>query len=253
MARNRIGWIVVGAAALLTATQAPAAMRATDEFKAGSTRPVSIALLPVQATVVKAKVVQTEELIGESTQLGAMLGMQLDTVMESKGYAVEVISPERINADPKLQEFVVDANRRHDEMLGQVRLNRVKKRIYNGGDEMRVLADYLGVDAIAFSRLQVVAATGGRTAVALLVGIGSMGGTSSTLTLIDGDTADLEALFTSTYVGASYSAIEANPDGQMTQVALSTLDRLPPADPSVRSDEPSDDDVLSDVESLLQE
>ncbi|HLF13249.1 MAG TPA: hypothetical protein VJA26_18775 [Gammaproteobacteria bacterium] len=253
METREVGLLLIGAAALLSAGQAPAAMRATEEFKDGSTRPVSIALLPVQATVVKAKVVETEELIEESTELGALLGRELDAVMEANGYAVELISPERVNADPQLQEYVIDANRRHDEMLGQLRLNRVKRRIYNAGDEIRLLADYLGVDAIAFSRLQVVAATGGRTAVALLVGIGSIGGTSSTLSLVDGDTADLEALFTSTYAGASYKAIEENPEGQMAQVAKSTLNRLPPADASVRAEEGDDEDVLSDVESLLNE
>ena len=253
MAKREITRILIGAGALLAAAQVFAAMRATPEFEDGSTRPVSIALLPVQATVVKAKVVESESLVEESSELGGYLGTELDSLMESNGYAVELITPARINADAQLQEYVVDANRRYDEMLTQVRFNRVKRRIYNAGDAMRLLADYLGVDAVAFSRVQIVAATGGRTAVALLVGIGSMGGTNSTLSIVDGDTGDLEALFMSAYTAGSYKQIEEDPRGQMAKIAAATLARLPNADPSVHVEQADDDDVLSEVESLLNE
>jgi hypothetical protein len=253
MARREIGRVLIGAGALLAAAQVFAAMRATPEFQDGTTRPVSIALLPVQATVVKAKVVESENLVDESSELGGLLAAELEAIMESNGYLLELVSPERINADPRLQEYVVDANRRYDEMLGQVRLNRVKRRIYNAGDEMRLLAGYLGVDAIAFSRLQVVAATGGRTAVALLVGIGSMGGTSSTLSIVNGSSGDLEALFISANTGGSYKQIEEDPRGQMARVAAATLARLPNADPSVQAVQTDDEDVLAEVESLLNE
>ncbi|HEY8518962.1 MAG TPA: hypothetical protein VIN61_02685 [Gammaproteobacteria bacterium] len=254
MAELRTGWLVA-LGLLLASGSAGAAMRATDEFREGTTRPLKVALLPVHATVVKAKVIETENLVEESTELGRLLAAEIDELMRAGGYQVEVIDADRVNVDPRLQEYVVDANRRYDELLGQVRPNRIKRRLYNAGDEARVLADYLGVDAIAFTRLQVVAATGGRTAVALLVGIGSMGGASANLALVDGDTGDLEAWFVSTYVGASAKSIEENPQGEMAQIAASMLAKLPGADPTLRVEEEpeSDEDVLSGVEALLEQ
>ncbi|HEX6999601.1 MAG TPA: hypothetical protein VF322_15790 [Gammaproteobacteria bacterium] len=253
MTELRSGWLVA-LGLLLASASAAAAMRATEEFRDGTTRPLKVALLPVHATVVKAKVIQTENLVEESTELGRLMAAEVDELMRAGGYQVEVIDADRVNADPRLQELVVDANRRYDDLVAHVRPNRIKRRIYNAGDEVRVLADYLGVDAIAFTRLQVVAATGGRTAVALLVGIGSMGGANANMSLVDGDSGDLEAWFVSTYVGASAKSIEENPQGEIAQIAASMLAKLPAADPTLRVEETeSDEDVLSDVESLLEQ
>jgi hypothetical protein len=252
---NRWCALLTGAAILLSATTVPAAMKATPEFVKGETRPMTIALLPPVASVVKAKVVKTEEMIEESTEFGAMFGAALEGVIRAGGYEVRRVTPEEVNADPRLQEYVVDANRRYEELSTQVRPNKIKKRLYNAGDEARLLADYLNVDAIAFSRLQVVAATGGRTAVALLVGLGTLGATSASLMMVDGDTADVEALFISTYVGASAKAIEENPEAEIAAVAASTMAKLPAAGAAAaaREGEDEDEDVVSDVESLLEE
>lgn len=244
-------WLLIAVLALV-ATQAFAAYRATPEFEQGATRPVSIGLIPVHAAVIKAKVVQAENLVEESTELGDMLGAELAALLEEQGYEVKLIDSGQVNADPQLQEYVIDANRRYDELSGQIRRNRIKRRIYNGGDEVKLLADYLGVDAIAFGRLQVVAATGGRKAVGLLLGIGTIGGTSASLSLIDGGSGDLEALLVSTYVGASYNSIEEHPEAEMAQIAASILAKLPPADPAARIETRSDEEVLGEIESLLK-
>ncbi len=238
-------------AALLVTMQANAALRATPEFEDGSTRPVSIALIPVHASVVKAKIVQTENLVDESSELGGYLGAELAALLREQGYEVKLIDAEQVNSDPRLQEYIVDANRRYDEMAAQIRRSRVKRRIYNAGDEVKILADYLDVDAIAFTRLQVVAATGGRTAVALLVGIGSTGGTTASVSLVDGNSGDLEAYMVSTR-GASYTAIEEDPQGQMVRIAESTLRRLPAADPAARVELSDEEGVLAEPEALLE-
>ena len=96
-----------------------------------------------------------------------------------------------------------------------------------------------------------VAATGGRTAVALLVGIGSTGGTMATVSLVDCDSGDLEAYMVSS-AGASSKAIEEDPQGQMARIAESTLSRLPAADPAARVELSSEEDVLLELESLLE-
>ncbi len=240
------------ALASMLATTAQAAYRATAEFDAGSTRPVSIALIPVHATVIKAKVVESEQMVEESSELGEMLGDALAGILEHQGYLVKHVDAQEVNSDPQLQEYVVDANRRYDELSGQIRRNKIKRRIYNAGDEIKLLASYLDVDAIAFTRLQVVAATGGRTAVALLLGIGSTGGTAASLSLFDGTTGDLEAQIVSTYMGESAKSIEERPAAEMALIAASMLDDLPLADPALRAETGADEDVLKDLESLLE-
>ena len=47
---------------------AEAAMHATPEFEAGTTRPRTIAFLPPQAMLIKQKIVQTEQQLEESGQ-----------------------------------------------------------------------------------------------------------------------------------------------------------------------------------------
>ena len=74
---------------------------------------------------------------------------------------VRVLTPEEVSADPALQELVLDARRRYTEMLTQVRLRlprQIGKRRYEAGDEMRVLASKLGVDAVGFAEIQIYAA-----------------------------------------------------------------------------------------------
>jgi len=248
--RRMTSCTLAGCATLLVALSADAALRATPEFEDGSRRPVSIALIPVHASVVKAKVVQAESLIEESIELGGYLAVELAALLNDQGYAVKLLDAEQVNSDPQLQEYVVDANRRYDEIRAQIRRNRVKRRIYNAGNEVKLLANYLDVDAIAFTRLQVVAATAGRAAVALLVGIGSMGGTMASVSLIDGNSGDLEAYMVSTAV-PSYKDIEQDPASQMARIAASTLRRLPLADPAARVELSDEEDVLSELESLL--
>lgn len=237
------------------------AMHATKEFEDGATRPVSIAVLPVHAEVLKQKIVENENQIEESAELAAHLTNAMITEFEERGYLVRVLSPQEINSDPELQELVVDADRRYGELLTQVQTKlkrQVAKRRYNAGEEMQFLAAKLGVDAIAFTRMQIVAAAPGRAALAWTVGIGSAGSTSMmSISVIDGQTADIEAYFVPPVLRrgsafSGYNDIMEDPVGEMAKMARITLDDLPAADPSARVRE-SDDDVLADLESLLEE
>jgi hypothetical protein len=118
---------------------------------------------------------------------------------------------------------------------------------------MRLLASYLGVDAVAFVRMELIAAAKGVQVLNM-----GMGGTQTmmSVSLIDGVSSDIEAYITLPVLRrgkmfGGYDDVMNNPDEEMAKFAASTLDDLPFADPSLRA-VTSDEDVLSDLESLLQ-
>ena len=241
--------------ALVTLAAGPVHARVagqTDEFKDGTTRPVSIALLPPQASVATQRLVTAEAQVDESLEFALIYTEQVAALLEEQGYLVQIIDADRVNADPRLQEYVVDSNRRYDELMEQVRLRRIKRRIYNAGDDARALADYLNVDALGFPRLTVIGATGGKIAMSVLLG-GSMGGSFGTLSLVDGHSGDLEAHLMGAG-GNSARKFEEDPAGMISRITDNLVKGLPDADPSARiAPETSDDDLLSEVESLLNE
>lgn len=252
----------VAAAAMAGAVTANAAMHATEEFEQGATRPRSIVFLPPQATLIKKKVVQTEQQIEESGELANYLGASVEAAFKAQGYDVRVLSPADVSADPELQELVLDASRRYAEMLTQLRMRlprQIAKRRYEAGDEMRLLASKLGVDAVGFAEIQIFAAAAGASAVSILTGFGSAG--SSTLisvSVIDGATSNIEAFFVPPVLRrgsiAGYDAIMADPAGKIAELTEATLRDLPQVDAAARasSETESDEDVLSDVEDLLE-
>jgi hypothetical protein len=252
----------VAAVAVASAGAASAAMHATEEFEQGATRPRSIVFLPPQAVLIKKKIVQTEQQIEESGELANYLGMSVAAAFEARGYEVRVLTPEEVGADPELQELVLDASRRYSELLTQMRVRlprQIAKRRYQAGDEMRLLAAKLGVDAVGFAEIQIFAAAAGASAVSILTGFGSAG--SSTLlsvSVIDGATANIEAFFVPPVLRrgslAGYEAIMADPSGKIAELAEATLRDLPQVDAAARAsrEAESDEDVLSEVEDLLE-
>jgi hypothetical protein len=210
---------------------AEAAMHATEEFEQGATRPRSIAFLPPQAMLIKRKIVQTEQQIEESGDLAGYLGASVEAAFKAQGYEVRVLTPADVGADPELQELVLDASRRYSEMLTQVRTRlprQIAKRRYEAGDEIRLLAAKLGVDAVGFAEIQIYAAAAGASAVSILTGFGASG--SSTLisvSLIDGETSNIEAFFVPPVLRrgsiAGYDAIMADPAGRIGELTAATL------------------------------
>jgi hypothetical protein len=260
--RRPIRALVCVFATLAAAQAADAAMHATGEFESGATRPLSIAFLPPHAMLIKQKIVQAEQQIEESGELSEHLARSVGAHFTAEGYEVRMLSPDDVNSDPALQELVLDADRRYAEMLSQVRTKlprQIAKRRYKAGDEMRVLASKLGVDAIGFADMQIFAAAPGASAVAILTGFGAAGSsTMLSVSLIDGRSADIEAYFVPPALRrgsiAGYEAIMADPAGKIAEVARLTLRDLPRADAAARVETQSrDDEVISDVESLLQE
>lgn len=258
--RTIIRALAAGLVAIALAETAVAAMHATEEFENGETRPMSIAFLPPHAMLIKQRIIQAENQLEEAGELSAHLAKSIADQVTAQGYDVQVLDPQTVSSDPELQELVLDADRRYAEMLTQVRTKlprQIAKRRYQAGDEMRLLAAKLGVDAIGFADLQIYAAAAGASAVSILTGFGSSGSsTMLSVSLIDGRTAGIEAYFVPPVMRrgsiAGYDAIMADPAGKIAQIARLTLRDLPNADGSTRA--PSDDeDVLGDIEKLLEE
>jgi hypothetical protein len=244
--------VVVLFAALACGGEALAARGFTPEFESGATRPKSIALLPVEASVTRARVVDTEGLIDESVAYGELFNVQVETLLSGKGYQVEVVDSDRINSDRKLQEYVVDAKRAYEEMMVQYRPKRLAKRIYNGGDSMKLLAAHLGVDAVAFSKVSMTITPAGKAIVSALIG-GTTAGAFSQLALVDGDTGDLEVVQIGVAIVTPGEKTDQEMQDYVAKLAESNTKRLPGADPSERIEiAAGDEEVLDDVEALLE-
>lgn len=245
--------VVTLAVALASSAPAFAERGFTNEFVSGATRPHSIALLPVEATITRAQVVETRGLIDESVVFGAQFNEDVAKILTDKGYEVQVVDADRINADPMLQEYVVDAKRAYDEMIARYRPKKLPERIYNAGDSARLLATHLGVDAVAFSKLSITITPAGKAIVSALIG-GSTAGANSMIGIVDGQTADLEAVQIAL---AIVTPGEKSPDEMAAYVATlaaGNTKHLPGADPSERIEVAvSDDAVLDEVESLIKE
>ena len=241
---------------------ASAGMRATEEFESGETRPVVVALLPAHAELLKQQIVSTQSQVEESAMLAEHLAAAVAREFQERGYELRVLTPQQINSDPELQSLVVDADRRYQEILSQLqrRLRKeIEERQYNAGDEMRLLAQKLGVDAIAFTRIEIAAAGKGRQAMAWTVGIGSTGSsTMMSVSLIDGRTADIEAYFVPPILRrgrafAGYNEFIENPAESMEKITAATLKELPDADPELRAQfETEEEDLFSELDALLE-
>lgn len=244
---------VVALAGLALVTEAAAERGFTDEFVSGETRPQSIALLPVEAVVTRAQVVETAGLLDESVVFGAEFNAQVARILAEKGYEVQIVDADRINADPVLQEYVVDAKRAYDEMIARYRPKKLADRIYNAGDSAQLLAAHLGVDAIAFSKLDITITAAGKAIVSALIG-GTTSGATSTIGIVDGDTADLEVVQMAIAVVTPGEKTPDEISAYVATLAAGNTKRLPGADPSERIEvATSDEEVLDEVESLIRQ
>jgi hypothetical protein len=243
---------VVTLAAFAFGAEAFAERGFTDEFVSGVTRPQSIALLPVEATISRAQVVETAGLIDESVVFGAQFNAEVAKLLAAKGYEVQVVDSDRINADATLQEYVVDSKRAYDEMIARYRPKKLPDRIYNAGDSAQLLAAHLGVDAIAFSKLSITITAAGKAIVSALIG-GSTQGASSQIGIVDGGTGDLEVVQIALQIVTPGEKTDDEIAAYVANLAAGNTKRLPGADPTQRFEvATSDDDVLDEVESLLE-
>jgi hypothetical protein len=244
--------VVVSIAAFACSGAALAERGFTAEFVSGATRPKSIALLPVDANITRARVVETEGLLDQSVAFGEVFNAQVETLLDDKGYEIQIVDADRINTDPTLQEYVVDAKRAYDEVMTQYRPKRLERRIYNGGDSVKLLAAHLGVDAVVFSKLNMTITPAGKAIVSALIG-GQAAGANAMLGIVDGGTGDLEVVQMGIALVTPGEKTDQEMGAYVATLATNSTKRIPGADPSARIEVAAgDDEVLDELESLLE-
>jgi len=241
----------------------------TTEFRNLKLRPESIALLPPQASLRKKGTFSSTEMVGESLILEASLANALEKRITKLGYTVMLVTHEDIEANDELARLVSQANQRYDEERAKMpqKLNEVKYRRYTVGVEARILANYLGVDAIAFPRMHAVGATGA----AILFSPTGGGQIHMGFSLVHARTGDIEAFFgainSGGLFGKSLSSILKKPDRHMAKIAKTAAKKMPAVAKKLKPqklrkdrvravelhDEVDQDAVLEDLEDLLAE
>ncbi len=233
----------------------------TNEFRSLELRPETIALLPARTSLTEGGVFKSENKVGETAGLEDALGNYLEKEMTKRGYTVRRLTFDEIGADPQLAELLNVANQRYDEEYATIstfKVNDVKNRRYSIGEDGRRLANYLGVDAVAFPRMQIVAASGG-SKFFQVVGVSDdkQGGINMEFVLVHARTGDIEALFgavsksgTSTFGGISLKKILKKADKYMKKIAATATKKMPKIDKElklVKLDEDAKELVLYDA------
>jgi hypothetical protein len=238
-------------AALAVSAQA-FAEKTTVEFANGATRPKSVALMPVETTVNRAKVVDTDSLVDQGLRYGSMFNERVKALLESRGYAVEVVDTNRLNSDPQLQEYVVEATRGFKDMMSKYKPKKLESRIYNAGPSAKLLAQKLGVDALVFSNMSVTITGAGKAIVSGLFG-GTTSGANANLEVVNGKTGDLEATFLAIALVTPGDKTDEDLAAYVDTLAKRTMNRMPGSDPNSRIDvAQSDDDVLNEADAVLK-
>jgi hypothetical protein len=244
--------IAVACVATLAWSVQTLAEKTTVEFANGATRPRSVALLPVDSTVSRAKVVDTDSLVDDGLRYGSLFNARVKALLESKGYAVEVVDTDRINSDPQIREYVVEVTRGFKDMMSKYKPKKLESRIYNAGPAAKMLAQRLGVDALAFSTLSVTITGAGKAIVSGLFG-GSTSGASSNLEVVNGKTGDLEATFFAIAIVTPGDKSDQELAAYVDTLATRTMNRMPGSDPNSRIDvAQSDDDALKEADAVLK-
>jgi hypothetical protein len=247
----------------------------TNEFRTMELRPKTIALLPARSTLTEDGVFNSEEHVGETAELEESLAKYLRKEMEDLGYEVRVVTNEEINADPDLTLLVNDADQRFDEEYNKIvafKISSVKYRRYTIGEPGRILAHRLGVDAVAFPRMQAIGASGTAKTLSIIKGQNSSGRIYMEFGLVHARTGDVEAFFGAInqggMFGKSLSSILKKPDKHMKGIAETATKKMPKVGKSLKAksldadkesrelvlyDEVDENAVFDDLEGLLDE
>jgi hypothetical protein len=266
--------IVLGTIFLLVSQPADAAVcligecsAMTTEFRNLELRPRSIALLPPLSSLKKKGVFATEDQVGETAQLELALTREIEKQLSSRGYQVRTLTAEEINADAELKALLSNANQRYNEEYGRIvalKVSGVKYRRFSVGNEARLLARYLKVDAVAFPRMQAVGGSGA----AIVFSPTGGGQINMEFALVHARTGDIEAFFgainSGGLFGKSLNSILEKPDKHMAKISKTATKKMPDVDKALKPDrlkeEPKElvlyddvdeESVLDDLEGLL--
>ena len=189
-------------------------------------------------------------------------GVKLKKQLEQQGYRVWLLSEADLDSDAQLSALVVQANKRYDDELDRMvasNLKGVKYRRYSLGEEARVLANYLDVDAVAFARLEAVGASGGQR----LIGFGNQGQIHLGVSIAHARTGDIEAFFggnnTPTF-GKSVEGIVKKPEKTTGKIAKTAFKKLPGVAEALKPEKLDEEEVRpvqlydrEDEETLLED
>lgn len=245
----------------------------TPEFRSLELRPKSIALLPARSTLTENGVFNSESRVGDTAPLENYLAISLEKEFTSRGYEVRSLTVEEIAEDQQLAALVNAANQRYDEEYTTIvafKVSGVKYRRYSVGEESRLLANYLGVDAIAFPRMQI---NGASSASKWMGNLGvkqeTQAGIFMEFGLVHARTGDVEAFFGGTTAGffqPSFKKILKKAKKYMANIAKVATKKMPKVGDALKPEklkegetvrelvlyDPVDEEsVLSDLEGLL--
>ena len=242
----------------------------TPEFARTEYRPMSMVIIPPHAAVSKTTAFKSHQLIEQGGVIEDAALVACEDILGKLGYQIRMLTVDEVNADPDLQLMVRNVNKRYDEDFLQKitlpfkrQLQHIRSRRFKMGDEARILAARLSVDAIVVARIQVAAASRGTSVMSL----GTSGQAEMSVGIIAGDNGDLEAFFTGAQLGLSAKKIEKKPLQTMTKLFGKVLKDYPTADELVKVKRSwpqstdrkipdaalSDEDVLSNMEAMFEE
>lgn len=233
----------------------------TNEFRSLELRPATIALLPARTSLTEGGVFKSENKVGETAGLEDALGNHLEKEISARGYTVRRVTFDEIAADAQLAELLNAANDRYDEAYATIvafKVNDVKNRRYSTGEHGRRLANHLGVDAVAFPRMQIVGASKSSKFMQVVgASDDKQGGINMEFALVHARTGDVEAFFgavsksgTSTFGGISLNKILKKSDKYMKKISATATKKMPDLGEAVKLvelDEDAEELVLYDA------
>lgn len=249
----------------------------TNEFRTLELRPKTIALLPARSTLTQDGAFNSESKVGETAGLEDALANSLEKEISALGYAVHRLTFAEIGQDPQLSALLSAANQRYDEEYATIvafKVKGIRYRRYSVGEESRQLAKYLGVDAVAFPRMQVVgASSGSKWMSGLGMKEGEAGGINMEFGLVHARTGDIEALFggvskssTGPFGGVSFKKILKKADKYMQDIAETSVRKMPKVDKALKPqkldeeatklvlyDDVDEEAMFDDLDDLLSE
>ena len=136
----------------------------TPGFQTKTSRPMTLALLPPHAEVIKEKAVMTDDMPEESAALEREAAQALKAQLEERGYAVKVLTPADIARNPGVKDLVRKVNERYDEEWSKIlrRPKQVREKRYRPGDDVVRLASALKVQGVVVTRIQAVGVSKGK-------------------------------------------------------------------------------------------
>jgi len=163
--RGVLAAVAAGALVLAgAATAAHAKGYMTPGFQAKTSRPMTLALLPPHAEVIKEKVVMTDDMPKEAAALEREAALALKAGLEAKGYSVRLITPEEVQQNAAARDLIKKVQERYDEEWGKIlyKPKQVRDKRYQGGDQVLRLCALLKVQGLAVARVQAVGVSKGK-------------------------------------------------------------------------------------------